>query len=719
MPALFTEIGYFVLDYIGVSVEVAEAVVAVLEVVAVAEILNAAQSALTPSGKTGVGANLEANYYSSEASIRIIHGEVRVGGMQTIPPVTYGANGEYLAGVLTLAGHECADITDVNFDGNIIPDSFIGSVTGTATDGAVTAGNQYSGFAWIRRYLGTQTQNADYILTHVAAPAALTSSFRGRGIAYAATQLKFDQTVYPSVPTQTYLVQGKKFYDPRLDSTQAGGSGSQRLLTPSTWTFSQNPALGLADYLMASYGGEYDPDEIDWSTVIIAANACDFALSGSLLPPGISTSCPRYASNGAYLATQGGGGQSFVDNVKMLVGAMLGRVIYANGIWSMFAGGWQTPNSVPINQNDWVSGLQIGFEQGREKRFNQAHCWFIDPDQNWQRVECYPRTNSSYVSADGDEVIPFETDQPLCTSETEAQRKAEFILRQSRNQITISGKLPPRFQSMKLWDTIYVNYDAFGWSAKSFRVSGCTINVDGSVDVSLSEEQSTDWSDLATSEYNSPSTASIPGTIGTIPSAPQNFTTKVINGSIIYDWDEGVIVPKGTRYQLLTSDSSYVAPSSREVIWFGDVSNATLQTDNNDPFYVWVRAYAGNDYSPFVPNTYGIKVSPAYVASTSPTSSWNAYFSGATQSTGVGTNKSLTISAVVVSPTAPVYSWTLVSSPSGSQTLASALSASKMTVTTSLGPDSTNTGVLSCAIRDTPNSTVLHTNVNFARINIG
>ena len=49
-------------------------------------------------------------------------------------------------------------------------------------------------------------------------------------------------------------VKGMLVYDPRLDSTN-GGSGSHRLATPSTWEWSDNPALCFADFKMSTRYG--------------------------------------------------------------------------------------------------------------------------------------------------------------------------------------------------------------------------------------------------------------------------------------------------------------------------------------------------------------------------------------------------------------------------------------------------------------------------------
>lgn len=661
MPAALPEIGDAVFAFfegLGISAEVVSAIGTILEYAAIAELLSAAQKALAPNSKSGVGANLETSYYSSEASIRIVYGQIKASGMQTIPPITYGAQGEMLASVLTLAGHEVDSITDAWFDSNNIPTTSIAAITGATSDGNVTLG-KYVNVARIRRYTGTLTQNADWILVNVAGQVSgspFTAAFRGRGIAYVATELQFDANIYTNVPNQTFLIQGKKVYDPRLDSTQPGGSGSQRVATPSTWAFSSCPALCLADYLMAIFGGEYDPSEIDWSTVMVAANVCDFVLTGSLTTP--DGDQPRYACNGALLASEGGGGQPFTDNVQLLVNSMLGRVIYANGIWQMFAGSWQTTNTVPINQNDWASGLQITFEQGRAKRFNESHLWFIDPNNNWQRVECAIRSNATYQTADA-EVIPLETDQPFCTFEKEGQRKSEFLLRQTRNQVTISGKLPPRFQGIKLWDTVDVNYGAFGWALKTFRVAGCTLNTDGSIDVSLAEEFENDWDDLLTAEYNAPSTFTTPASGHTIPSAPINLSISNLNGTISFDWQPGQIIPKGTKYQIVSYPGSLSNPSSKFVNWSGDATHVLLALPSNSPVWFQVQAFANSDFSAYNPNTFGVAITASYTPPAAVSSAWSAFLTGTAFQSGPGAIlTSPTVTANVVNGTTPVYSWT-------------------------------------------------------------
>lgn len=542
----------------------------------------------------GLGSGTEVNYYDSGASIRIVYGKVRLGGMETIPATLSGEYDENLHKVLTIAGHEIDSYTAAHFDTTPINNSFIGPMAFTSSDGQVT-GDQFSGHAWIRRYRGTSTDSADRILCDVSS--ARFGLSRAPGIAKAAITLKYNADVYKSIPTVTFTIQGKRCYDARLDSSPGADPTNPAY---SVWT--QNAALCLTDYLMATYGGEYSADDIDWTTVVTAANACDATVN----IPG-STTQPRYTCNGVLMATE-----EFTRNVRALVDCMLGRVIFRDGKWRIYAGSWQTP-TFTIQKSDWISGLSIRFEQGRKKRFNRMRCWFVDAARDWQRVECMPRSNSTYRTADGGETIDAETEQLLCTNEYETQRKTEFLLRQSRNQITVTGRLPPRFQDVALWDTGTIVFDHLGWSSKTFRCTGMDLHADGSMDGVFLEEQSGDWTDLDAAEYNTQSTTPLPGSNVTRPSEPQGFSAvSQVNGTILFSWTRPVIQPLGTRFQIIRS-TAFNDPSVGTVIWDGDASPVPLVVPTSRHWY-YVRATANSLNSPYQPNTLGLLGEPGFEA---------------------------------------------------------------------------------------------------------
>lgn len=730
--------------------------------------INAAEKALAPRPKSGKGGALETNYVDTESSLVVIAGSLRVGGMHTIPPVTYGPanNGHLLAAVYSICGHKVAGFFGAQLNDAVIQANEIAAVTGASTDGAVSTaqfvdsnGNQH---CKLRRYNGAQSA-VDWILNNSVSATAFPASFIGKGITYCAAEFWWDPNMFQGVPTVVNIVQGALVYDPRLDSTN-GGTGSQRVATPSTWAWDDNPALFLATWLISTYGGDYDSTEISWPDVITAANNCDalvtskpvdttwnnstavvtFSTSGGLqtakksggvaatwdtaavgkvgatqgsvsMSPltvaditrammcGIHTSSvvptPVYAAANMLFCAGSTGGNTwqiyelgvgvydtglvvafgdvaridwdltrityfvneiavrtvvpptqgatyfsafaffdssaamfyavrkrwtinamilanddFVTNLKQIAGAMLGRLIYANGMWRMFSGGWTAP-LYTINENDWVgAGLQFTFDGGRDVRFNRCRVWFVDPNQDWQRVECYPRSNATYQAADGAEWIDNQTDQPYCTVENEAQMDGEFILRASRNQVQLAANLGPRWQRLQLWDTVAVNHAMLGWVTKTFRVVQCSINIDTSVSVVLQEEQSTDWTDLATTDYNAKSKVPLPTINPTTPGQPTALgISNNINGTLDFSIGPPVIMPLGMKYQVgHTPTAAYInSGGALTLVYDGASQNAAHVTCPTSICYYWTRAYiqtAPGSYNigPWFPNSSGV-----------------------------------------------------------------------------------------------------------------
>lgn len=577
---------------LGASAAVATFVATVFVYAATSYLLNRiAQNAGKPPG--GLGSGTEVNYYDSGAGGRIAYGLVRTGGMETIPALTGGDNNEILVKALSLTIHEVDSYQSFTFDDKVINYSALTAVTATSADGNVNSGS-FRDHAWIRAYRGTSTDSADYRLRNGGFGAFFDTNFRGRGIAKVLVDFKFNRDIYQAVPIVTATYQGKRCYDPRLDVTPGASPTNASYIA---WT--RNPALTLADYLMATYGGEYESGDIDWATVVTAANYCD----GLVNIPGATTQA-RYTCNGVLMATD-----QFEDNVKTLVNAMLGRVIFHDGKWRVHAGSWQTP-TFTVQKTDWIKGgLSIKFEQGRKVRFNRMRAWYVDPNRDWQRVQSTARYNSTYQAADFD-TIDAETDQILCTNEYEAQRKSEFLLRASRNQIVVVGRLPPRFQDIAMWDTGTIVFDHLGWSSKTFRAVGIDMNPDGSMDCVFQEEQSTDWTDMDAADYNTESTATLPDVNQTMPSEPASLSVTNVNGTLGFQMGRPIVYPLNTRFQIIRSTNSGNA-SVGTVVYDGTDLRVNLVMPASNHWY-WGRSYVNpSSFSPFQPNTFGVFGSPA------------------------------------------------------------------------------------------------------------
>jgi hypothetical protein len=389
----------------------------------------------------------------------------------------------------------------------------------------------------------------------------------------------------------TFVVKGKKCYDPRLD-VSPGASPTN----PSYIAWTSNPALCWADYAMADFGGAVPSTRINWASVVSAANICDALVN----IPGATTQ-KRYTFNGRVTLPID---PDWRENAKLFIDAMLGRMVRRDGIWYVYAGAYDAP-SYAIEKTDWLSIDRIKTVAPRDGgRWNTVRCWYVDASRNWQRVECFPRRNATYKSADGNEEITLEMEQSACDNEYEAQRKAEFVLRQSRNQIAISGRLPPRFRKMATGETVTLDFEELGWVSKIMRIRSMDLLPDGSVNVGLVEEQAADWTDLLAAEYNTASSSTVPATNPTTPTEATLSVINVVNGTIRFSLATPTVKPTGTQYRIIRSTVSTNAAVGTVV--YDGVSQVVDYPAPPSSFYYFSQAYANSYTGPYSPNTLGL-----------------------------------------------------------------------------------------------------------------
>ena len=101
-----------------------------------------------------------------------------------------------------------------------------------------------SGSAWVKYYDGTQTTADPYLLAQYGAypNRPWSADMIGRGLCYAIVTFRHNPEVWQGFPRLRFEMGGIPLYDIRKDST-AGGSGTHRWATPSTWAQTTNPMV--------------------------------------------------------------------------------------------------------------------------------------------------------------------------------------------------------------------------------------------------------------------------------------------------------------------------------------------------------------------------------------------------------------------------------------------------------------------------------------------
>ncbi len=247
------------------------------------------------------GQDILANKTAAGGKLPVIYGNRRVGN-QIIYMDTADNHSQHLFVVYALCVGEVEEIMleTLEIDGNPLTDpnqwrngGYIGSDKVSSGARSLCTANQKSGSVDLTsgtfgtnpalggyRYVinahhGAASQSADPML-RASIGSQWTTAHRLDGVAYLACSFIYDSRgTFRGVPNITVQVKGKKVYDSRKDSTN-GGSGSQRLATPSTYEWSDNPAICFQDYILNNqYGKGIPSSQINFSTFTAAANKAD------------------------------------------------------------------------------------------------------------------------------------------------------------------------------------------------------------------------------------------------------------------------------------------------------------------------------------------------------------------------------------------------------------------------------------------------------------
>lgn len=300
-----------------------------------------------------------------------------------------------------------------------------------------------------------------------------------------------DSPFATGIPTRmTIRGKGALLYDPRLDGTVAGGSGSQRADTQSTWAYSSstvsNPALQLLWYLLGwkingklAVGMGMPPARIDLPSFITAANACE-----ELVTKNGGGTEKRYQSDGVF--SEADDRRAVIDALCLSMNAILrdsgGKIsltVISNDLASPVAS---------FDEGDIIGNEQWSQTPDIKDSTNIVRGRRIDPSDAalYQPVD-YPEI--SFTSTDGIDRID-SIDFLTVQSNGQAQRLAKQRLQRNQYQGVYSADFGPRAWQVKIGDPVQFSHQGLGWSNKLFRVTEQGISRTGSTRLVLLEEHS-------------------------------------------------------------------------------------------------------------------------------------------------------------------------------------------------------------------------------------
>lgn len=309
-----------------------------------------------------------------------------------------------------------------------------------------------------------------------------------RHIGYLWGILAHKQDVFPGgAPTIRATVVGRLVYDPREDVTLGG---SQQFADENTWTYSDNWALCILEYMTnRRYGMGIPLASVDLDSVIAAANVADELVDTSEpvdtndLSKGYKTQ-KRYAINGLIESDQ-----PPLDVLASMLAAGAGALVYVDGKYVLKAGTTESA-SLDLDEDDLRDDADIVIvpKPGRRERINTIKGTFMNAAKNWIGDAFPPVTNTTYLKEDGNTPLVSELDLPFTTDVDMARRLAMIQLKTSRQSIRLKWPCKPVGIRVLPWSVIRITHAQFGWTTKEFRVLDATILGDtGGIDLDLLE----------------------------------------------------------------------------------------------------------------------------------------------------------------------------------------------------------------------------------------
>lgn len=414
--------------------------------VAYAQAAKAAKAA-----KQNLASGVLLNKNSNNDPIPVIYGTRRVGITRVFVSTQDVANG---------------DPNEFLYICGVVCEGEVESMSAVEIDGVPTTDDRfnYTDSISINYHYGTDAQTVDTLLQE--ANSDWTTAHRLRGIAYLAIRLKYNPDAFSGIPEITVLVEGKKVYDPRDDTT----------------AFSANPALCIRDYLTNSrYGKGLSTDVIDDDAFGDAADDCDTTVnywaSGD--------TGPLFECN-MVLDT----GETIFNNLqKMLLGCR-GFLPYRQGEYALIIDGSKS-SSFDFTEDHIEGGIQVKGENKQDKA-NRYLVTFVNPESNWQDdTAIWPDPGSTEETTlqaeDNGTLLQKDIELETITNYYMAREIGRILTQRSRNALRASFKCTSEALQLTVADVVTVTHRTPGWDEKPFQVEEIGLNDDGTCQIQLLE----------------------------------------------------------------------------------------------------------------------------------------------------------------------------------------------------------------------------------------
>lgn len=331
--------------------------------------------------------------------------------------------------------------------------------------------------ATVTHYTGTSTQTVDATLVAAFSIIGVTWTHQLRGFAYSVVFLPArDSSGLPiDIADFHAVIRGLKCYDPR--------DGAQVYATPSTWTYTNNPALLLSRMLTdTTFGLGMTPTSAFWSDVTAVANANDTTLSGGSKKRVLNLCLENQQP-----------AESWVKTLAQYAGCF---VVPEGSIYRLIPDG--TGSSVAtLTEANMVEGSFSWSKRDIRKRPNVVYVRFTEPSASGDWIPSIaPQGVDVPAVPSGEQLRGQVVEMPGVTSYAQANREA--IERRNHlylEDLEMSFTLFDEGLQLQLGDVITVSYGAL-FTSKLMRIFGIGASEAGRWQISCTEYDPASYSSV-------------------------------------------------------------------------------------------------------------------------------------------------------------------------------------------------------------------------------
>lgn len=422
------------------------------------------------------------------AGVPCVVGRTGVGGNIIAALTSFGDKNKYLHYRTILSLGPCDAI-----------ESFTANDTAVTFSGGAGTGGSYTGKMFQTTQLGTPSDPVLSVPTGSGSVPEITSAHKFTGFCAAHWALAFDSSVYTGGPPKPlWVIRGVPVYDPRLDSTYPGGSGTHRIDDETTWTYSTNPWLHALAYIIGRkqngkrrFGVGAAAAYIDLPAFVEAANVAE---DNGWIVGGLLNSKDNKWQTLLALAQAGGG-------AVVRVGPKFSCLINT-----------QRVSIATVTGADVLGAVSIPGTNSRRNRINTVLFRYPSETHGWQMVSAAPVSIAAYVTEDGDTRTAPPLELGLVPNITQCAQLSAYAILDSRELGPIQLTLKPQWAGLKAGDVITMDEPEYGLNGQDLLVLTKSIDpTTGAVTIGCRTETAAKHATALGSTSTAPSSPTLTG----------------------------------------------------------------------------------------------------------------------------------------------------------------------------------------------------------------